>query len=332
MGGNAGNDVLSGGGGRQDTVSYVGSPHPVRVDLAAGLETGEGADSLSSFQNVSGSQLNDRIIGDAEANGLSGNAGRDRIIAGPGADFLGGGAGSNTLDDGSGVDYCLKGTGAQNCEIKGVPGPLPGGPGLPPIKASALGSQSPVPMERSAPVHFGGIRRLRSIPAKERTAVMRLADRMESIMSAFNPARATANGRTASYDYAGQPTCFAAEKPYRTTIAPPKRVEPIGRAPQRAWWQATLYRQTAGKWTRYRTTPWATGSISGLGITGAPVWQDAKHTGFIRSFTEQVPPGKYVWKGEIYWERTRGMVYRAVEPHIVYAPAVRHAKICAFAP
>jgi hypothetical protein len=176
------------------------------------------------------------------------------------------------------------------------------------------------------------MRQLRSIPANERTAVTRFADRIESIMSAFNPARATANGRTASYDYAGQPTCFAAEKPYRTTIAPPKRVEPIGRAPQRAWWQATLYRQTAGKWTRYRTTPWATGSISGLGITGAPVWQDAKHTGFIRSFTEQVSPGKYVWKGEIYWERTRGMVYRAVEPHIVYAPAVRHAKICAFAP
>jgi Ca2+-binding RTX toxin-like protein len=332
VGGDAGNDTLSGGTGVQDTVSYLGSKQGVRVNLATGLATGQGADKLSDFQNVSGSQRGDSIVGDAAANGLSGNAGNDRITAGAGADFLGGDAGSNRLKGGLGVDYCLEGTGAKKCEIRGLPR-IPGAPAIPPVKAASLRADSELPAEEIAGLESDRAKAyLRSLPAKERAAVGRFRSRLGFVLKALTPERWAAAGSTAGYNYVGEPSCFPAQKPYQTKIAPPERVEPIGSAPQRAWWQATLYRQNprTKKWRQYRRTHWATASIAGIGIPGAPIWQNARRTTFVRSFSEQVPPGKYVWKGEIYWERTRSSIFRAIEPHIVYTPRVEHAKLCKF--
>lgn len=333
LGGNAGNDVLVGGGGLQDTVSYLSAQRGVQADLATGQATGEGSDTLSGIQNVSGSQFADKIIGDAEANGLSGNAGRDRIVAGAGADFLGGGSGNNVLNDGSGADYCLDGSGAARCEIKGLPGPLPGRPGLPPISTQALTAARAAPIP-PAPGPKPGLRRFsRLLTPSERAVTLRFEEILQSAGDELSPARARA--RTAPYDYVGQPTCLLAER--ETTIAPPRRVEPIGRdnSPEEAWWQATLFRQVGGgPWKRYRQTRWLTSSIAGVGIAGSPVWQDAKRRTFVNSLPPiRVPAGKYVWKGEIYWARTGGIVYRDVEPHVVYAPTapiVRHEKLCAF--
>jgi hypothetical protein len=328
LGGDAGNDAVAGGGGRQDTISYLSSRAAVQVDLATGQANGQGSDTLTGIQNVSGSQLNDRIVGDSDANGLSGNAGRDRIVAGPGADFLGGGSGRNVLSAGAGTDYCLDGAGAGRCEIRGVPGPLPGKPGLPPhhtLKAAATPTD---PAKRWA--ISSRARLMRSLGADERRVLLRVDDMLGSVEDDLSPARGS-GANTAPYDYIGQPTCVLAQR--ETTIAPPRRVEPIGKSPQQAWWRATLYRRSGNKrWKRYWQSQWLTGSIAGgPGIPGAPVWQDAKRRTFVTALPPRhVPPGQYVWKGEIYWDRTGGIVFRVVEPHIVYAPDVRHEKLCNF--
>jgi hypothetical protein len=326
LGGDAGSDAITGGGGRQDTVSYLNANKAVQVDLATGKAAGEGSDTLVGIQNVSGSQFNDRIVGDSVANGLSGNAGRDRIVAGAGADFLGGGSGRNVLAAGSGTDYCLDGAGEGRCEIRGRPGPLPGKPGLPPGHSRAgaalpsLSESKRWATDRAGLSHFLG-------PGEYRV-FLRAEDMLSSVGE--ESSRAT-GGKTAPYDYIGQPTCDLAQR--ETTIAPPRRVEPIGRSPQQAWWRATLYRRSGKKsWKKYWQSQWLTGSIAGgPGIPGAPVWQDSKR----RTFVTALPPrhvsaGQYVWKGEIYWDRTGGIVFRVVEPHIVYAPDVRHEKLCTF--
>jgi len=109
--GGLGDDTLSGGGG-SDTAMYDGAPGDggdgVTVDLSAGSATvyGGGTDTLISIENASGSDFNDTLLGDGQANSLGGEsgddllngmAGNDLLIGGDGADILIGGAGSDTL-------------------------------------------------------------------------------------------------------------------------------------------------------------------------------------------------------------------------------------------
>ncbi len=103
--GRAGADVLSGLGGR-DTVSYAASATAVRVDLriqggagALGLQSattnGDAAgDRLLGFEDITGSNFNDVLTGDGDANRLTGGAGNDTLVGGGGADTLDGGAGT----------------------------------------------------------------------------------------------------------------------------------------------------------------------------------------------------------------------------------------------
>jgi len=91
--------TLNGGGGTNtlDYSAYVGN---IVVDLLLGTATGVngGANySESNIQNVTGSQGNDLIVGDANANVLKGGTGRNVIISGGGADSVTSGGGDNLL-------------------------------------------------------------------------------------------------------------------------------------------------------------------------------------------------------------------------------------------
>jgi Ca2+-binding RTX toxin-like protein len=100
LNGGTGNDTLTGGLGT-DTASYAGATAGVIVTLAYGGQqnTGNaGLDTLTSIENLTGSDFSDSLSGDAGNNILAGGFGRDT---------LNGGAGSDTVDGGSGDDHAI---------------------------------------------------------------------------------------------------------------------------------------------------------------------------------------------------------------------------------
>jgi Ca2+-binding RTX toxin-like protein/subtilisin-like proprotein convertase family protein len=101
--GGAGNDVLSGGGNTSvgDTVTYASATAAVKVTLASTISQntgGAGSDTLSAFENLTGSNFNDRLTGSTGANVVDGGLGNDFIVGGLGADILWGGGGADTFD------------------------------------------------------------------------------------------------------------------------------------------------------------------------------------------------------------------------------------------
>lgn len=107
--GKLGNDVLIGGGGFGfiDFAHYDGATAAVTVNLAAGTSSGgDGNDTLSGIEGVTGSNFSDTLVGDANDNTLIGNKGNDSLLGGDGNDTLRGGLGSDILTggDGWGVD------------------------------------------------------------------------------------------------------------------------------------------------------------------------------------------------------------------------------------
>ncbi len=117
--GGAGNDTLIGGAGT-DTLTYASANAGVTVNLsltAAQNTGGSGTDTLSGFENVTGSGSGDTLSGDAGNNVLDGGAGNDVLDGGAGNDTLTGGAGTDTASYASataGVTVSLALTAAQN--------------------------------------------------------------------------------------------------------------------------------------------------------------------------------------------------------------------------
>ncbi|MDX2159575.1 MAG: hypothetical protein SFW09_23975 [Hyphomicrobiaceae bacterium] len=107
--GGSGADFLSGGDGL-DIVSYVGSTGAVRIDIAAATVAGGDADgdTLLSIEGVTGSDLDDELLGDAGDNvissGSSNRFNRDLIDGRAGNDSLHGGYGASTILGGDGDD------------------------------------------------------------------------------------------------------------------------------------------------------------------------------------------------------------------------------------
>lgn len=102
----SGNNIIDGGAGN-DLLVYLKATGGILLNL--GLTTaqntgGSGVDTIRNFERVSGSNFNDKLIGDAAANTLYGNAGDDRLNGGDGNDVLIGGAGTDTLIGGAGAD------------------------------------------------------------------------------------------------------------------------------------------------------------------------------------------------------------------------------------
>ncbi len=113
--GGAGNDTLDGGGGI-DSVDFYDVSGAVTVDLdngsGNGVASGDGSDTLTSIENVFGSNVGaDTITGDSGANTLFGHGGNDAISGEDGADFLDGGAGADSLAGGDGADTLQGGSG-----------------------------------------------------------------------------------------------------------------------------------------------------------------------------------------------------------------------------
>ena len=76
--GRGGDDGLDGGTGT-DTVSLESAVSGTTIDLEAGLSTGDGTDSLASFESATGSSFNDVLIGTDLANILDGALGVDTV-------------------------------------------------------------------------------------------------------------------------------------------------------------------------------------------------------------------------------------------------------------
>ena len=98
--GSAGNNVLAGGAGI-DTVTYERAAAGVTVSLTATNAQntgGAGSDTLSGFENLTGSNFNDTLTGNAGANVILGLDGNDTLAGLGGADVLDGGAGIGVCD------------------------------------------------------------------------------------------------------------------------------------------------------------------------------------------------------------------------------------------
>jgi len=100
--GDAGANAFDGGTGGTDTVRFNAVSQGVTASLLTGTATGQGSDSLTGIENLTGSDQDDTLTGDGGPNGLSGLDGSDKLIGGLGADgfFLGAGADEITAKDG----------------------------------------------------------------------------------------------------------------------------------------------------------------------------------------------------------------------------------------
>jgi uncharacterized delta-60 repeat protein len=103
--GRAGADQLDGGKGI-NTASYEHATIGVIADLSNPANNTEEAagDTYKNIQNLLGSNFNDRLVGDGNANLLSGGSGDDTLIGNGAKDTLIGGSGNDILTGGSGND------------------------------------------------------------------------------------------------------------------------------------------------------------------------------------------------------------------------------------
>lgn len=115
----AGNDVIQGGAG-QDTLNMSSVPGGVSVNLATGIVTGQGTDTVSGIELVYATGNDDTLVGDAADN---------TFYPGPGDDSVSGGKGVDTVDygwwtDGTGVHVNLTtgqaSGGAGNDSLNGI--------------------------------------------------------------------------------------------------------------------------------------------------------------------------------------------------------------------
>ena len=84
--GGYGNDQMHGGAG-VDTLSYEHTPYvELYINLALGLATGAGDDTISGFENIIAADMSDNLIGDAGDNILTGRGGGDGLEGGGGFD------------------------------------------------------------------------------------------------------------------------------------------------------------------------------------------------------------------------------------------------------
>jgi len=117
--GGLGNDTLDGGTG-SDTVDYSGNTSAgIEISLALGLAVSaeSGTDTLVAVENVIGTDFNDVITGDDNANRLEGRGGDDEINGLGGNDTIIGGAGNDT--------FAFSGSGSIRVTLTAGPAAIP---------------------------------------------------------------------------------------------------------------------------------------------------------------------------------------------------------------
>ena len=77
-----GDDKIFGGRGRGDWVWFISFDQRVIANLSTGTSRGEGSDTMTGVEALSGSERNDTLIGDGQNNALFG-AGGDDTLRGP---------------------------------------------------------------------------------------------------------------------------------------------------------------------------------------------------------------------------------------------------------
>ncbi|NJL70544.1 MAG: cadherin-like domain-containing protein [Candidatus Competibacteraceae bacterium] len=132
--GGTGDDELTGGKGRDhldggdgvDVASYRFASAAVAVDLSAGIGTGGEAanDTLTSIENIIGSDFNDVLVGDQQVNELHALAGNDVLAGGGGADVLWGDSGDDVLRGGTVADVLNGGNGIDFASYADAAGPI----------------------------------------------------------------------------------------------------------------------------------------------------------------------------------------------------------------
>ncbi len=116
--GGAGADRLEGFGGK-DTASYAAAAAGVTADLSRSANNaGEAAgDTYRSIENLIGSNLGDRLVGDGRNNVLDGGDGADTLLGKNGNDKLIGGLGPDILNGGRGRDSYVYRTAGEGEDI-----------------------------------------------------------------------------------------------------------------------------------------------------------------------------------------------------------------------
>jgi Ca2+-binding RTX toxin-like protein len=112
--GGAGSDLINGGAGT-DWADYYNEASGVTVNLQMGTATGASAgnDTLTSIENLYGSNFADLATGSADADFMLLFGGADQVHAGGGNDTVDGGAGSDKLWGGPGNDMIIGGPGSD---------------------------------------------------------------------------------------------------------------------------------------------------------------------------------------------------------------------------
>jgi Ca2+-binding RTX toxin-like protein len=86
--GNAGNDTLDGRGTGAGWAIFLDAPSGVSADLSTGEATGDGTDKLIGIGGLVGSDFDDTLTGDANANWFEGHDGDDTIDGGLNIDIV----------------------------------------------------------------------------------------------------------------------------------------------------------------------------------------------------------------------------------------------------
>ena len=112
--GGKGGDRLKGGAGR-DQAEYGNSTRGITADLVRSKDnTGEASgDTFNSIEDLGGSDFDDVLLGNGDANHLYGRRGDDMLDGRAGKDVLVGGRGRDVLDGGAGNDLLSGGKGAD---------------------------------------------------------------------------------------------------------------------------------------------------------------------------------------------------------------------------
>jgi len=101
-----GNDTIAGGAGI-DELGYGNTAIGVTVDLRVTVAQntgGGGIDTITGIENLSGSNNNDVLVGNAGANRIRGSYGNDFLNGGNGDDVLAGEYSNDNINGGAGVD------------------------------------------------------------------------------------------------------------------------------------------------------------------------------------------------------------------------------------